>query len=214
MAAEEPMGLPGERGLTVVVATGNVGKVAEIRAALEPTGWTFVTASELGLTAPEVEETGATFEENALLKARAYRDIFGMAALADDSGLEVDALSGSPGVRSARYAGEPASDAANNAKLLRELERVPAAGRTARFRSVVALVAPDGTEEVAAGSCEGTIGREPKGTGGFGYDPLFEPADAPGRTMAELAMDEKNAISHRGRALRALRDELLGRARG
>ena len=197
---------------TVIVATGNAGKLAEIRHALEPTGWVFTTAAELEVDAPEVEETGATFEENALLKARAYRDIFGMPALADDSGLEVDALGGLPGVRSARYAGETAKDADNNAKLLPELADATDDRRTARFRSVAALVGTDGSETVASGACEGAIGREPHGSGGFGYDPLFLPAAAPGRTMAELSMEEKNAISHRGRALRALRDRLLNGA--
>lgn len=209
MGADAPA--PGA-GRTVIVATANAGKLAEIRHALEPTGWSFVTAAEFGADAPEVEETGATFEENALLKARAYRDIFGMPALADDSGLEVDALGGAPGVRSARYAGETARDADNNAKLLGEIADVPDDRRTARFRSVVALVGTDGLETVASGACEGAIGREPRGAGGFGYDPLFLPVAVPGRTMAELSMDEKNAISHRGRALRALRDRLVGGA--
>ena len=192
----------------VVVATGNPGKLAEIRAALEMTGRRFVTAGEIGAPAPDVEETGDTFEENALLKARAYADVLGLAALADDSGLEVDALDGAPGVRSARFAGEDASDSDNNAKLLHALAGVPAEARTARFRSVVAFVDEEGAAVTAEGACSGRIGFEPRGDGGFGYDPLFEPEAAPGRTMAELPMDEKNALSHRGAALRALLETL------
>jgi XTP/dITP diphosphohydrolase len=157
-----------------------------------------------------VEETGDTFEENARIKAHAYRDAFGLAALADDSGLEVDALDGRPGVYSSRYAGPGATDADNNALLLRELASVPAGERTARFRSVIVLVDEDGAETVAVGACEGHIGFEPRGTGGFGYDPLFWPDAAPGRAMAELTLAEKNAISHRGAALRALRAALGG----
>jgi XTP/dITP diphosphohydrolase len=188
----------------VVVATGNPGKLAEIRAALDRPGWEFVTASDLGREPLEVEETGATFAENAELKAQAYAEEFGLAALADDSGLEVDALGGAPGVRSARFAGEAASDEENNALLLERLADVEGP-RTARFRSVVALVRRDGVLVTAAGACEGRILREPRGDGGFGYDPLFEPGAAPGSTMAELDMTDKNAISHRGAALRALR---------
>jgi len=194
----------------VIVATGNRGKLAEIRAALGFAGLVFVTAEDLGAGGLAVEETGTTFEQNARLKAHAYRDAFGMSALADDSGLEADALAGEPGVYSSRYSGADATDADNNVKLLAALEGVPAAARTARFRSVIVLADADGTETVAAGACEGTIGFEPRGDGGFGYDPLFLPDAVPGRTMAELDMAEKNAISHRGAALRALA-ALLGR---
>lgn len=194
--------------MRVVVASSNEGKVREIRHVLEPLGWEVVRASDVGREALEVDETGETFLENALIKARAYAAAFGCPALADDSGLEVDALGGAPGVRSARYAGEPTDDAANNAKLLAELKDVPAAERTARFRCVMALVWPDGRVLAADGVCEGSIGFEPRGTGGFGYDPLFLPYAAPGKTMAELSPDEKSAISHRGAALRALRDAL------
>lgn len=194
--------------MRVVVASNNEGKVREIRHVLEPLGWEVLRAADLGLQAPEVEETGATFLDNALLKARAYAEAFGCAALADDSGLVVDALGGAPGVRSARFAGEPSDDAANNAKLLAELAEVPASERTARFQCVVALVWPDGRVLAADGTCEGSIGFEPRGSGGFGYDPLFLPDAAPGRTMAELSPDEKSAISHRGSALRALRAAL------
>lgn len=198
----------------VIVASTNHGKLAEIRAALDFEDWEFVTASELGATPLEVEETGSTFAENALLKARAYAENFGLPALADDSGLEVDALDGAPGVISARYSGEGATDERNNAKLLEALADVGEHDRTARFRSVIALVDPDGETVLADGACEGRIGFVPRGTGGFGYDPLFLPAAVPGRSMAELEMAEKNAISHRGAALRALRHKLLGQGRG
>lgn len=198
----------------VMVASTNHGKLAEIRSALDLDGWEFVTAADLGREAPDVEETGTTFAENALLKAHAYGEAFGLAALADDSGLEVDALAGAPGVRSARYSGEGATDARNNAKLLDALEGLPDAARSARFRSAVALVEPDGTVTTAEGACEGRIGFQPAGTGGFGYDPLFLPDATPGRTMAELSLAEKNAISHRGEALRALRDALVAAGRG
>ncbi|MDI6843754.1 MAG: XTP/dITP diphosphatase [Anaerosomatales bacterium] len=194
--------------MRVVAASNNEGKLREIRHVLEPLGWEVLRASDVGGAAPDVEETGATFLENALLKARAYAETFDCVALADDSGLEVDALGGAPGVRSARYAGEPSDDAANNAKLLAELAEVPASERTARFRCVVALVWPDGRVLAADGVCEGSIGFEPRGSGGFGYDPLFLPDATPGRTMGELSPDEKSAISHRGSALRALREAL------
>lgn len=196
----------------VVVATANRGKLEEIRSALPFEGWEFVTAADLGAEPLEVEETGTTFIANARLKAHAYQEAFGMAALADDSGLEVDVLGGAPGVYSSRYADDccGGGDSANNARLLLELEEVPAGDRTARFRSVIVLVGEDGHEIVAEGACEGSIGFEPRGTGGFGYDPLFLPDAAPGRTMAELTLAEKNAISHRGAALRALRAQLGG----
>lgn len=198
----------------VVVATANRGKLLEIRAALGFTGLEFVTASDISAEPLDVEETGITFEDNARLKALAYHDAFGLPALADDSGLEVDVLGGAPGVYSARYAGGCCSgDAENNARLLMELEEVPAEKRTARFRCAIVFVSADGGETVAFGACEGAIGFEPKGKGGFGYDPLFWPEATPGRTMAELAMGEKNAISHRGAALRALA-EALGHATG
>lgn len=208
-------GTPGEAGIRVVsgsrrvvVATANRGKLDEIRSALGFEGWEFVTAADLGAAALEVEETGETFEENARLKARAYHGAFGCAALADDSGLEVDALGGAPGVYSSRYAGAEATDARNNAKLLMALAGMPEAARTARFRCVMVFVGEDGAETVASGACEGTIATEGRGDGGFGYDPLFLPQATPGRTMAELGRCEKNAISHRGAALRALRGVL------
>lgn len=194
----------------VIVATGNRGKLEEIRSALDLPGWEFVTASDLGSSTLDVEETGDTFEENARLKAQAYHEAFGLPALADDSGLEVDALGGEPGVYSSRYAGPEATDADNNAKLQAALEGVPAGQRGARFRSVIVYIDANGAETVVDGTCEGSIGFQAHGSGGFGYDPIFLPSQAPGRTMADLAMAEKNAISHRGAALRALHDVLTG----
>jgi len=195
----------------VVVATRNKGKLVEIRTALGFLGWEFVTAEDLGADL-EVEETGETFLENALLKAEAYRDEFGIAALADDSGLQVDALDGQPGVWSSRFAGEDADDDANNRLLLERLDGIPDRDRTARFRSVIVLIEPDGSVTTANGVCEGSIANVPVGEGGFGYDPLFLPVDAPGRSMAELRMEEKNAISHRGAALRDLHSQLEKRS--
>jgi XTP/dITP diphosphohydrolase len=189
--------------LRLVVATANLDKAREIRAVLEHAG----AAIELVPRpddVPDVEETGLTLVDNARLKAEALRDATGLAALGEDTGLEVDALGGAPGVRSARYAGENASYTDNVAKLLREVDAVRRASRTARFRTSVVLAMPDGTELVADGVVEGVIAAEPRGTGGFGYDPVFAPAGAGGRTFAELAPDHKHAISHRGRALRAL----------
>ncbi len=191
----------------VVVATGNAHKVTEIQAALHDVGFEFVAAAQAGVWI-EPEETGETFLANARIKARAAFELFGCAALADDSGLEVDALDGAPGVRSARYAGDDATDALNNEKLLSALDGLAADRRRARFRCVIVLIAEDGSELVAQGSCEGHIGIAPRGEAGFGYDPLFLPDAVPGRTMAELSLAEKTAISHRGAALAALRAQL------
>lgn len=187
---------------TIVVATGNAHKLVEIEAILGRAmpGVRFVSIKQLG-DFEDPEETGTTFAENALIKARAAVAETGFAAVADDSGLVVDALNGEPGVYSARYTGVHGDDAANNAKLLRNMADVPAPERTARFMSVVALVRPDGTELTGTGACEGTIGFEGRGSNGFGYDPLFLPEDTPGKTMAELTPEEKNAISHRYHAL-------------
>ncbi|MCU1466298.1 MAG: non-canonical purine pyrophosphatase, RdgB/HAM1 family [Actinomycetia bacterium] len=154
--------------------------------------------------APDVEETGSTLEENARIKARALADAFGLLALADDTGLEVDALHGAPGVYSARYAGEHASYADNVTKLLRELEGVAPPQRTARFATVAIARAADGTEVVSRGEVEGIIAPEARGERGFGYDPVFVPLEGDGRSFAEMGADEKHAISHRGRAFRAL----------
>ena len=180
-------------------ASGNKHKLAEIAAMLKPHGWQVVP---LVLA---VDEDAPTFAGNAEKKARAALAASGLPSLADDSGLEVDALDGAPGVLSARYAGEPCDDAANNRKLLGALDGVPDARRTARFRCALCLVDADGTRLVSDGTCEGRIGHAPRGAGGFGYDPLFfVDGDAGGRTMAELAPDEKNRVSHRARALETM----------
>ena len=207
MTTNDPVGTGSRR--RVVVATANPGKLAEIQAILAGVPVELVPMGELGVEEPV--EDGDTFEANALVKARACAAATGLAAIADDSGLEVDALGGAPGVRSARYAGEPSDDRAdkdraNNAKLVAALAGVPAANRTARFVAAAAIVTPDGFEHVVRGTMEGRIVDRPRGSGGFGYDPHFVSVAAGGeRTNAELAADEKDAISHRGAALRALR---------
>jgi XTP/dITP diphosphohydrolase len=154
--------------------------------------------------APDVEETGGSLEENARIKARVLADAFGVRAIADDTGLEVDALGGAPGVYSARYAGVDATYEDNVRKLVTELAGVDAPRRTARFATVALARDPDGNELVERGVVEGVIGTAPQGSGGFGYDPVFVPADGDGRTFAEMTPGEKHAISHRGRAFRAL----------
>ena len=183
----------------VLIATNNAHKVEEIRTALNFEGWTFTTLAEAGVTSDPAEDADS-FEGNARIKARAARaaarESLGrfVAVLADDSGLEVDALDGAPGVFSARYAGPDGDDAANNAKLLAELAAVHSAS---------------GTESVARGTIEGSIGREPRGSEGFGYDPLFLPDEYGGmRALAEVSQAEKNGISHRGNALRVLKKAL------
>ena len=156
----------------------------------------------------EVEESGETFEENARIKAQAYARASGLVSLADDSGLEVDALGGAPGVHSARYAGPAATDSDRYRKLLDALTRIPEGQRSARFRCVVAIALPDGAIYTADGSCEGEIGFTPRGEHGFGYDPVFVVQGHAGRTMAELSPDVKNKISHRARALAAIQPVL------
>lgn len=197
--------------MRVALASGNEHKRAEIEAILAGIDVELVPMTELGVPSPQ--ETGETFEANALLKARAVAEATGLVAIADDSGLEVDALDGRPGVRSARYAGEDATDADNNAKLLDELAAVRAPPWTARFVCVAALVSPDGDERVVRGHMEGRVVDTPRGAGGFGYDPLFVPAGEQ-RTNAQLTPAEKDARSHRGAAFRALRPhvEALRRA--
>ncbi|MCL4514017.1 MAG: XTP/dITP diphosphatase [Firmicutes bacterium] len=160
---------------------------------------------------PPVVEDGKTFKENAAKKALAAAQFTKLLALADDSGLEVDALHGQPGVLSARFSGEGATDEANNARLLELLRDVPEGKRAARFRCAIAIATPEGQIEYAEGSCEGAIAFAPRGTNGFGYDPLFMPDGFGGRTFAELQPGEKNAISHRGRALAATRQLLVAR---
>jgi XTP/dITP diphosphohydrolase len=190
--------------MRVVVATGNPHKLAEIGRILEGLDVQLVAMTELGVESPV--EDGDTFEANALLKARACVDATGLPAIADDSGLEVDALGGDPGVWSARYAGEPTDDRANNAKLVAELADVADERRTARFVCAAAIVHPDGREEVVRGTMEGRIVDTPRGQHGFGYDPHFvSDAAGDGRTNGQLRPDEKDALSHRGAAFRALR---------
>lgn len=188
---------------TVVLATANEHKVAELRALLGDLPVQLVTVTDVLGEPLALAEEGATFEENAIHKAREVCRATRLIALADDSGLEVDALGGRPGVRSARFAHERATDAENNAALLRELEEID--DRKACFRCVLALATPWSEEvRVAEGRCEGTIARDPRGSGGFGYDPLFVVAELDGRAMAELEEREKNSVSHRARAARAL----------
>ncbi|OGR40876.1 MAG: non-canonical purine NTP pyrophosphatase, RdgB/HAM1 family [Elusimicrobia bacterium GWA2_61_42] len=187
---------------TLVIATFNVHKAGEILAILPGLPLRLRTLAEFPGAGPAVED-GETLEENALKKALAAARFTGAWALADDTGLEVDALGGAPGVRSARYAGDGASYADNNAKLLAALAGVPAAGRGARFACVAALASPSGETAVSRGTLEGRITEQARGSGGFGYDPLFELAGA-SRTLSELSDAEKNALSHRARALAGL----------
>ncbi len=198
---------------TIVVATGNMHKLTEIEAILSQVlpDTRFVALGQLG-DFEDPEETGATFLENALIKAEAAVAQTGLSAIADDSGLVVDALEGEPGVYSARYAGVHGDDAANNEKLLEKMADVADGERTARFMSVIALVDASGVVRSGTGACEGMIGREGRGDHGFGYDPLFLPADTPGKTMAELTPEEKNAISHRFHALQDLVEQLASGA--
>jgi len=185
----------------VVLATANPDKAREIVDALEGLDLELVPRPA---SVPEVDETGSTLLENARLKAFALRDATGEDALADDTGLEVDALGGAPGVWSARYAGEEATYADNVEKLVGEMAKAKRNARTARFRTVLVLARADGTEVVVDGVAEGVIADEPRGGEGFGYDPVFVPAGGRGRTFAEMSLAEKQALSHRGRALRAL----------
>lgn len=194
---------------TIVIASNNAHKAREIAEALDSPGWEFKTLRQLGIDSDPVEDAD-TFLGNARIKALAAHEASGgKAVLADDSGLEVDVLDGAPGVYSARYAGEGATDADNNEKLLSALANVSDRDRTARFACTLVLVDEDGSETVARGTIEGRIGHEERGSNGFGYDPLFLPdVFADGRTLAEALPEEKNAVSHRGNALRELRSKL------
>jgi XTP/dITP diphosphohydrolase len=191
----------------IAIASQNRHKLREIaRICVDwPVAWATVDGDDGPWS--DVEETGDTYLENALLKARAVAAARDQPAMADDSGIEVDALGGRPGPRSARFAGEDASDERNLEELIRAVKGVPAAGRTARYRCVAVLAFPDGEEVHTDGVCEGTLEPKPRGTGGFGYDPIFVPVGWD-RTMAELTDEEKDRISHRGRALRALGEVL------
>ena len=193
----------------IVLATGNVGKVRELGAMLAEQDVRVLPQSDFGV--PEAEETGLSFVENAILKARNAAAHTGLPAIADDSGIEVDALNGAPGIYSARYAGTAGNDAANNAKLLSALAEVPPQARSARFRSVVVFMrhAEDPSPLIAEGAWEGRILDAPRGSGGFGYDPLFLAAGR-GVSAAELPAEEKNRLSHRGQALRKLLAALTG----
>lgn len=196
----------------VVLATGNAGKLREMRAILSP--WHVEVLPLSDFTRAAADETGLSFVENAILKARFAAEASGLPAIADDSGLEVDALHGAPGIYSARYAGEPADDEANNRKLLRELESVADAERTARYRCAMAYLRwpQDPAPIVCQASWDGRIGRVLRGSGGFGYDPLFI-VEGSSRTAAEFDPAEKNRVSHRGLALRALVTALGGAVR-
>ena len=187
---------------TLLIATNNAHKAAEFRRLLADADADLVTPAEVGV-ALEVPETGATFAENARIKAHAFRDASGLPSLADDSGVAVDALGGRPGVRSARYGGDGLDDAGRVRLLLAETAGVPDEERACRFHAVLAFAAPNGREETTEGVCEGRLAREPSGVNGFGYDPVFYLPEF-GRTMAELAPEEKDAASHRGRAARAM----------
>jgi XTP/dITP diphosphohydrolase len=191
--------------MSVVVATSNRGKLAELRGLLAGVPIEVLSLGDaLGEARATIVEDGETFEDNALKKARSVAEATLLVTIADDSGLEVDVLGGQPGVRSARFAREGASDAENNAELLRRLTEIDDTERTARFRCVLALVDPwGGGEIVVEGRCEGRIAHKPSGAGGFGYDPLFV-VEENGRTLAELDEADKNRVSHRGRALAAL----------
>ena len=193
----------------LVIATGNPGKLGEFRALLTPLGYDAIAQRDAGVTTA-FDEIGATLQENALGKARHAVAHTGQPALADDSGLEVAALDGAPGVHSARYAGADADDAANCAKLLKALAGMPPEQRRACFRCVLVLLEPGAQPLVCEGEWPGRIAQAPAGNGGFGYDPLFEPDDAP-HTAAMLSTCEKNRLSHRARAFARLRSALQGK---
>ncbi len=188
----------------IIIASRNKGKINEFKKLFEKEGVTVLSLDDLDMTIPEIEETGATFHENAKIKAETVASIVNEPVIADDSGLVVDALNGRPGVYSARYAGEPTDDVKNYEKVLDELEAVEEKNRTARFVAVLALSRPGEETLFFEGKCEGKIAYEPKGEHGFGYDPIFIP-DGYDVTMAQLTGDEKNKISHRFHALERLK---------
>ncbi len=193
---------------TIVVATSNAHKVAEIMRIINIDGYKFVPLKEIGEFASPVED-GQTFVENARIKALAAHQETGLAAIADDSGIVVDALDGAPGIYSSRYSGDEGNDEANNAKLLQEMQGKN--NRACRFVCAIVFIDEDGKEFVSQACVEGQIDDHLHGEGGFGYDPLFLPDEYDGElSMAELSMNQKNAISHRGKALREMREQLLG----
>lgn len=193
--------------MKLLFATGNKGKLKEIRAMLRETGIEVVGLSDLP-EKYEVEESGSTFEENAKIKALELFKRTGLPTLADDSGLAVEALGGRPGVRSARYAGENATDEENYLKLLSEMKDVPEGERGAAFVCAMSLIGPDGREAKASGRMTGAIGFSPRGADGFGYDPVFLLPEL-GKTLAEVELDYKNQISHRAKALKLMLPEIL-----
>ena len=188
-----------------LIATNNFKKLEELKRILNPLGIDAVTAKETGINLDDVEESGSTFAENALIKAKAGCERSGMPTIADDSGLCVDYLNGAPGIYSARYAGEGATDSDKNVKLLSELSNVPAENRTAHFACAIVCIFPDGQKIEAYGECKGIIAEEPDGDGGFGYDPVFL---YDGVSFGKLSADEKDKVSHRGNALRELQKKL------
>ncbi|MBR1488898.1 MAG: RdgB/HAM1 family non-canonical purine NTP pyrophosphatase [Bacteroidales bacterium] len=196
--------------MKIIFATANAGKLREAAEVLGP-GFEIVSPASMGIT-EDIPETGSTLQENSLQKARYLFERTGLPCFADDTGLEVDALGGAPGIYSARYAGPGHDHQKNMEKLLAELEKLEIPdqvrnderSRRARFRTVVTLILADGEPRFFEGVCEGSIAREKRGTGGFGYDPVFLPDAYPGRTLAEVSEEEKNAVSHRGRAIRAM----------
>jgi len=189
------------------VATRNEGKLRELSDLLGNVQFDLVSLADVGIDV-DVEETGRTFEDNAVLKAETYRDLSGMLTLADDSGLEVDALGGEPGVRSARYAGPDATDADRIKLLLKNLESTPETSLDAQFTCVIAIASPEQGTRLFPGSCQGRITREPRGENGFGYDPVFLFPDL-GLTMAELTSEQKNEISHRALAVNKAANALV-----
>ena len=193
----------------VAIASRNPGKIREIRTICSAWPVRWITPDDHHGPWPDVDETGETYLENAVAKARAVVEALGVPALADDSGIEVDALGGAPGPRSARYAGEDATERQNLDRLIEALAGTPWERRTARYRCVAVLARPGGPHLWGEGVCEGTLIDRPHGAGGFGYDPIFVLAGS-ARTMAELSAEEKDRISHRGKALRAL-EEILAR---
>ena len=193
----------------MIFATGNGGKMREIRMIMEDAGYEILSMKDAGVQT-YIEENGKTYEENALIKARAVSEITGELVLADDSGLEIDYLNKEPGVYSARYLGEDTPYSVKNANLLSRLEGVPEEERTARFVCAIAAVLPDGREITVRATVEGRIGYEERGQNGFGYDPIFYLAET-GKSTADLTEEEKNLISHRGKALRLMKEELRER---
>lgn len=192
--------------MKIILASNNKNKIAELKQILSPLGYEVISQSEAGVNI-EVEETGTTFEENSMIKAKAVYEISKMAVIADDSGLEVDYLDKAPGVYSHRYAGENATDKDRCKKILSELDGVPDEKRTARFVCVISYIDSNGNASVLRGECEGIIGREMKGDNGFGYDPIFMIGD---KSFAEISSEEKNKISHRANALKKLTEKLKG----